>query len=195
MGVYEIISLVLNALIVLTGFSAVGLYLWQQHTNRRTAATLVITQVDRIETTIKSILSIEELTEKDVYQFKQILSQNYWDQHRYLLSKYLGECNVRLVEDFYSNVEEIEKAREAIVVEITTTWSNKDFIYQEQLLKEIYENKSFDVKQSGLDDFGKYGQGFSAALPMNMLKRSIGSYKPLSGTMAYEKLWKLSYHS
>ena len=137
MGVYEIISLVLNALIVLTGFSAVGLYLWQQHTNRRTAATLVITQVDWIETTIKSILSIEELTEKDVYQFKQILSQNYWDQHRYLLSKYLGECNVRLVEDFYSNVEEIEKAREAIVVEITTTWSNKDFIYQEQLLKEI----------------------------------------------------------
>ena len=92
-------------------------------------------------------------------------------------------------------MEEIEKAREAIVVEITTTWSNKDFIYQEQLLKEIYENKSFDIKQSGLDDFGKYGQGFSAALPMNMLKRSIGSYKPLSGTMAYEKLWKLSYHS
>lgn len=195
MSTYEILSLICNGLVVLTGFSAVGLYLWQQHTNRRTAATLIVTQVDQVEANVRQLQDAETLSNAVVYKSKRILSQNYWEDIRHVLSRYLGESNVRIIEDFYSCAEEIEKAREAICREVIITWENKDFIYQKKVLEEIYTDQNVNIEKTALKKFGDYGKGFSAALPSDMLKHHIDSFVRLSGTVAYDKLRKLSYHS
>ena len=195
MNIFDIISLIFDGLIVLTGFSAVGLYLWQQHSNRRTAATLIVTQVDQIEESIKHLQNADRINNVVIYKSKRILAQNYWENNRHILSRYLGESNMRLIEDFYSCAEEIEKAREAICREVTVTWENKDFIYQRKLIEEIYADPDVVISKTPLEKFADYGNGFTAALPSDMLKRDINQFQRLSGTVAYDKLRKLSYHS
>ncbi len=193
---FEIINLVFNGLIMVTGFSAIGLYLYQKRVEKRTAATLVLTQIDNIQENIKKLRENPKLDEVTVFKSKQILARNHWEENRHILSKRLGERNVRLIEDFYSLAEELERAQKAIIYEITTTWENKDYIYQEKVLEEIYNDHNFNVlKDSPLDLFGRFGHGFSAAIPLNMVYENLARYKSLSGTVAYDKLWKISYHS
>ena len=49
MHIYDIIELVINGLIMVTGFSAIIIYKTQQRYSRQTAATMVVTQIDNIE--------------------------------------------------------------------------------------------------------------------------------------------------
>lgn len=194
MDAYEAISLIINGIIALTGFSAIIIYILQQCDKKRTAATLVVTQIDSIEAGIAHLKSMDKVSEGNVYQSRKLLAHNYWAEYRHLLSRLLGESNVRIIEGFYTQAEEIEKAREAICQEVVDTWKNKDLVYQNLLAQEIISTGSFDDKNSPIEKFGKYGSGFTARLPSAMLEKSLANFNTISGTVAYDKLLKKSYH-
>lgn len=195
MKYYEIISVVINGIIALTGFSAIGLYLLQQYTKKHVAATLIITQIDEIEENIKALRNEKTLNEITIYNTKRILRRNYWEENRHLLSRQLGENNVKILDEFYSQAEEIEKSKQMISHAVTITWDNKDLVYQTKLAEEICSTGTFDIKNSRLNLFDKFGTAFSPQLPMDMIKRDLSNYQSISGTVAYDKLRSISNHS
>ena len=102
MTTFEIWSLIINGFIAIAGFSAIIIYKAQKRDKIKTAATIVISQIDSIEDVIKDLRSKNPLTNEIVYKSKPILDNNAWSQSKYLLSKRLGGDNVRLIENFYA---------------------------------------------------------------------------------------------
>lgn len=195
MSKYEILSLIINFLVMIAGFSAIIIYKLQQNDKKRTAATLIITQIDFIENNIKLLKEADRIDEVFLFKTKRILEHNYWAENRHLLSKKLGTNNIRIIENFYSQVEEIEKSREIICNEMIKTWENKELVYQSKLATEIMENQNFDIKKSRLSVFESYGTAFSARLPKEHLFKTLDNFNYISGTIAYDLLRKFSYHS
>lgn len=193
MHIYDMIELVINGLIMVTGFSAIIIYKTQQRYSRQTAATMVVTQIDNIENNLKKLKDSDTIDEILLFKTNQILEHNYWNDSRHLLLRYLGTNNVRILDDFYSRVEEIEKSRKIIFDEMSKTWEYKELVYQFNLAKELSQKENFDVDTSWLINFKKHGSSFSASLPKDYLCKNINYINYVSGTVAYDILRKMSY--
>lgn len=193
MHIYDIIELVINGLIMVTGFSAIIIYKTKQRYSRKTAATMVVTQIDNIENNLKKLKDSDTIDEILLFKTNQILEHNYWNDSRHLLLRYLGTNNVRILDDFYSRVEEIEKSRKIIFDEMSKTWEYKELVYQFNLAKELSQKENFDVDTSWLINFKKHGSSFSANLPKDYLCKNINYINYVSGTVAYDILRKMSY--
>ena len=68
MSTYEIISLIINTLIMVAGFSAIIIYKVQKRDKIKTAATILISQIDAIESIIKDLRSTNPLTNEIIYK-------------------------------------------------------------------------------------------------------------------------------
>ncbi len=197
MTTFEIGSLIINGFIAIAGFSAIIIYKAQKRDRVKTAATIVISQIDSIEGVIKDLQGNNPLTNEIVYKSKPILDYNVWSQSKYLLSKKLGGDNVRLIENFYAQAEEIEKSRKAICHELIIAWEHKDYILQKHIAE--ISNLAEEQRLKAMMDFNNRFEGnskvFSPQLPINILLHNLSQFKCLLGTSAYEKLRKMSYHS
>lgn len=194
---FETYSLIINGLIAITGFSAIIIYKVQKIDQIRAAATIVISQIDSIEVAIKNLQGNNPLTNEVVYKSKPILEDNLWTQSKYLLSKKLGGDNVRLVDDFYAQAEEIEKSRRAICHELIVAWEHKDYVLQKYLAD--ISGLSGEQREKSLaefnDKFEANSKIFSPQLPISILLDNLSQFRYLLGTSAYEKLRKISYRS
>ena len=194
---YEIISLIINALIMVAGFSAIIIYKVQKRDKIKTAATILISQIDAIESIIKDLRSTNPLTNEIIYKSKVILDRNYWSESKYLLFKKLGTDNVRLIEEFYAHAEDIEKSREAICHELISAWEHKDFILQKFIAD--YSTYPDEQRSKSLQDLSKNFEAsskvFSPSLPISILVNNLSQFNYLLGTTAYKKLSNISYRS
>ena len=194
---YEIISLIINALIMVAGFSAIIIYKVQKRDKIKTAATILISQIDAIESIIKDLRSTNPLTNEIIYKSKVILDRNYWSESKYLLFKKLGTDNVRLIEEFYAHAEYIEKSREAICHELISAWEHKDFILQKFIAD--YSTYPDEQRSKSLQDLSKNFEAsskiFSPSLPISILVNNLSQFNYLLGTTAYKKLSNISYRS
>lgn len=197
MTTFEIWSLIINGFIAIAGFSAIIIYKAQKRDKIKTAATIVISQIDSIEDVIKDLRSKNPLTNEIVYRSKPILDNNAWSQSKYLLSKRLGGDNVRLIENFYAQAEEIEKSRRAICHELIIAWEHKDYILQKHMadILNLTEEQRGKTLAEFNDKFENNPKIFSPHLPISILVNNLSQFRYLLGTSAYEKLRKISYHS
>ena len=197
MSTYEIISLIINTLIMVAGFSAIIIYKVQKRDKIKTAATILISQIDAIESIIKDLRSTNPLTNEIIYKSKVILDRNYWSESKYLLFKKLGTDNVRLIEEFYAHAEDIEKSREAICHELISAWEHKDFILQKFIAD--CSTYSDERRSKSLQDLSKNFEAsskvFSPSLPISILVNNLSQFNYLLGTTAYKKLSSISYRS
>lgn len=197
MTTFEIWSLIINGFIAIAGFSAIIIYKAQKRDRIKTAATIVISQINSIEDVIKDLRSNNPLTNEIVYKSKSILENNTWSESKYLLSKRLGGHNVRLIEDFYAQAEELEKSRRAICHELIIAWEHKDYILQKHIAETVNlsEEQRRKVLEELNDKFECNSKTFSPHLPISILVDNLSQFRYLLGTSAYEKLRKISYHS
>ena len=197
MSTYEIISLIINTLIMVAGFSAIIIYKVQKRDKIKTAATILISQIDAIESIIKDLRSTNPLTNEIIYKSKVILDRNYWSESKYLLFKKLGTDNVRLIEEFYAHAEDIEKSREAICHELISAWEHKDFILQKFIAD--CSTYSDERRSKSLQDLSKNFEAsskvFSPSLPISILVNNLSQFNYLLGTTAYKILSSISYRS
>ena len=139
MTTYEILSLIVDALVMIAGFSAIVIYWHQRKAKVKTAATVILSQIDSIEATVIG-LQKNQKTNVTIYRSKVVLDVNHWVNSKYLLSRKLGGDNVRLIDVFYEQAEEIEKSRSAVCHELVIAWDHKDYFLQKKNIKEIYMN-------------------------------------------------------
>ena len=195
MELYQIISLIIDGLVMMAGFSAIVIYVIQQRDKKKTAATLIVTQIDHIESNIRLLADADSVDEVLIYKAKHLLDFNYWDDNRYFLIKKLGVNNIKVIDDFYSKVEEIEKSRMIVSEEVMNTWKCKELVYQFQLSNEIIADSNFNIEKSKVLKFARSGDTFSARLPKDYLIKHLNSFDYISGTVAYDKLRKMSYYT
>ena len=81
---------------IAVGASALVIYILQRRNQIKSAATLLKSQIDSIETIVKEFKSKEILTYDEIYKSKVILSKNYWEESKHLLVKKLGVDGVNL---------------------------------------------------------------------------------------------------
>lgn len=194
---FQIFSLAIDGLVALAGFSAIFIYIAQRRIQKRTAATLVITQIDHIEIVTNDLRSNNPLSNEIVYFSKVILTENYWEKYRHLLSKKLGANNIKLIETFYEQAEELEKSRKDISHELVTAWEHKDLILQSRIANLSYVSEEDRINKINQlkEHFEECTKVFTPNLPIMILVNNLEAFRPLSGTTLYDKLWKYSYRS
>lgn len=192
MELYEVISLIINAVIMIAGFSAVIIYILQRRDARKTAASLIVLQIDQIESVVLSLRKNAILTNEIVYKSKVILTKNYWEETKHLLSKKLGHRNIKFIEEFYSQAEELEKSRKEICHELVKTWEHKSLFVQQRIA--VFSESRDEMLPESIEKFERQTKIFTANLPIDILLTNLSQFKPLSGGEAYERLVKLSYN-
>ena len=116
---------ILDIALVFVGASAFITYKLQVKKEQKTAATLVVKQIQDIESIIKPLKSAKQLNGEMIYRCKQIITKNYWNEYRHFLLKDMKDSYLSKIEEFYSNAEELEKSRASICNELSNTFNNK----------------------------------------------------------------------
>lgn len=196
MTTYEILSFIVDALVMIAGFSAIVIYWHQRRAKVKTAATVILSQIDSIEATVTGLRKNQK-TNVTIYKSKVVLDINHWVNSKYLLSRKLGGDNVRLIDVFYEQAEEIEKSRSAVCHELVIAWDHKDYFLQKKIAEcfDMDEHERKKTLHLFSVNFEQNGDLFDPSLPKEILDENLMQFRFLSGTTAYEKLKKISYHS
>lgn len=188
-----------DLLLTLVGLSAFAVYYVEKHDRMRTAATLVISQIDEIDEQISTLKHEPQLNEIIIYNAKTILTQNIWEQYKHLFTKVLDTSEYNRVQTYYDNAERVERVRGEIVDMIETAWHDKSSVISQTIAELIGKYKDNPEK---LDQeitifkeyFRKVNTGFTADVSIQSLIVGLNNYYPLNGTTAYKKLKKYSFN-
>lgn len=189
-----------NLLLVAVGFSAFAVYQWQKRDQCRTAATLVLGEIDLVEKRISNLTNEGQLNNISIYYSQSVLTENLWDNYKHLLIKRLSASEVELVSHFFENAQRIETARSDILESIRNDWNHASLVehYFAGMLTNVYLRKSKADKlnediETFKDVFGALELTLTSNLSIRLLNKYLDNFSVLSGTTAYEKIQKLSF--
>lgn len=206
MKIYEIITLCINFLVMIAGFSAIVIYIKQQREKRKTAATLILNQIDDIESTIEKFKDLythsseKIINDESIYLSRAIPDVGAWDEYKHIVLKYLSQNEIEIINHFFENAYRVEKARADIIYCFKLNWNNKSLITQ--LMNGKFHDPTFVIPQewntNAFDLVKRFyeannGQSFMPKIADDLLYSEIQNYVRINGTMVYEKLRKLSY--
>lgn len=192
MELYEILSLIINLLVVITGCFAIIVYRIQESNKVKTAARLVMSQIKQIEGNVLLLKNTPNLNAHAVYASKSLLPNNYWEENRHLLTRKFDDNQKQIIDNFYSSAEEIEKARHDICIEMTNTWNNKDLVFQYMLMNGINDEETNEILVEKLNEYDQSSKVYFPKLPIDHLIKNLSAFQSISGTVVFDKLYKLS---
>lgn len=194
--------------LVFVGASAFLTYLLQVKNERKTAAALIVEQIDSIEKIVEDLKGSylhnkRTLDDKTVYLSRVIDYGGAWDSYKHLMIKYLSNSELELLQKFFYSAYQIEKTKSDIIYCFKLSWNNKSLVTH--LINGKFHDPTFECtistgkKQTTPDDlinkFHELNQnatGFSAQISYDSLYAELDDYSALSGTTAYDKLLKLA---
>ena len=192
MSLYEILSLVLSGLVIFTGCFAILVYYFQERNKIKTAARLVMSQISQIETNVAILQNEQNLNVNVIYASKSLLPHNYWEENKHHLTRKFNESQKHTIDFFYASAEEIEKARKNICNSIDNSWKNKDLVFQYMLMSGIANGEDNDVLYERLNKYDQSPTTYFPKLPIDYLMKNLYKFSPISGTVVFNKLYKLS---
>lgn len=199
---------VFDIALIIVGASAFITYLLQAKNERKTAAALIIEQINSIEKIIEDLRSTylhnkKDLDDKSVYLSRVIDYDGAWSSYKHLVIKQLSNSEFDLLQKFFNSAYQIEKTKSDIIYCFKLSWNNKSLVTH--LINGKFHDPTFECststngKKTTPDDlinkFHELNQnatGFSAQISYNGLYAELDNYTALSGTTAYEKLLKLA---
>lgn len=189
----------INIFLVIVGLSAFGVYFWQKHDDKRTAATLLKSQINSIEKNISVLKEDHRLGNTSVYHAKKILNDNSWEKYKHLFVKILDQSEVDIIQKFFDNAEQIERARLEILNTMIVSWTHQSLIQHEFALGALGERPD-DFKQffkAKIDFFNDIMKNLDLAytpeIAISSLVKALDNFTLLSGTTAYQKIQKYSF--
>ena len=189
--------------LVAVGASAFITYYWQKSNEKRAAATLILDQIDSIEKVVRGLKeeyhhNNEDLNDHAVYLSKEIVYSGVWDKYQYLMVRMLSQSELDLIQSFFASSYQIEKARADIVYSFKLGWKYKTLarsLIVAKFMDPTYEADMETKKQlvqHYLDD-AEVSHQFNPKIAYDVLYAELNSFQMLSGTTAYEKLYKKSF--
>lgn len=204
MTLYEIISIITNAIIALCGSIAFFIFKSQQKEKLRTAATVIVGQISEIENKVIQLKNAK-LELALIYKMPTILGENYWEQHKHLFAKRLSMPEFQLVQDFFDKSELIERRRKELLDILMTAWKDKSIVKHEVFGQLMKEYSLPDVSDDKILELNKKLEKFDSLLSpteiinlpnilFETMDKNIQSITLLTGTSAFQKLYKKSYN-
>ena len=121
--------------LVIVGASAFITYLLQIWNERKTAAALIIEQINSIEEIIEDLKNTylhnnNTLDDNSVYLSREIIYAGAWSSYKHLMIKYLTNPEFDLLQKFFNSAYQIEKTRSDIIHCFKLGWNNKSLVCQ-----------------------------------------------------------------
>ena len=132
-----------DVFLIAVGLSAMIVYIFQKRDKKRSAATLILGQIDSIEEKIGILKNGHQLNNVVVYHSKTIISENTWEKYKHLFAKELSQSEHRMIQNFFDTAEQLERTRADIVMVIKNAWADKSSV-EHQIIGEMIKN---DVKR------------------------------------------------
>lgn len=206
MNIYEIITLCINFLVMIAGFSAIIIYVKQQREKKKTAATLILNQIDEIECTIEKLKDLyihsseKIISDESIYLSRAIPADGAWNDYNHIVLKDLSQNEIQLLNQFFDNAYRVEKARADLIYSFKLNWNNKSLITQ--LMNGKFYDPTFIIPQdwniTSTDLVNRFieannAQSFMPKIAFDLFYSEIQNYVHINGTTVYEKLHKISY--
>ena len=131
---------IVNIFVILGGVSAFIIYATQRRASVKSAFTMVINQIDGIEEVISKLRSTQadgKLCNEEVFKSDQILSRNFWSEYKHLIMRQLDQTDIKILDEFFYNAEQIELARKSIIKAMENGWHSKALAEQYILAKDF----------------------------------------------------------
>lgn len=97
-------SLIKDILLVLTGFSAMALYVYQERKKVSEAASLITNQIEELHSRLNEISSYiddQNIDFASFYSSQPIFRTNYWDQNKHYFIREIDPFSFNAIEEFY----------------------------------------------------------------------------------------------
>lgn len=186
-----------NLLLVGVGLSAFGVYYWQKRDEEHIAATLVKGQIDSIEKCLTLLKSDYQLNGLSIYHSKVIIKDNLWDKYKHLLIRRLSQSEADVIQRFFDNAEQVERARSDTINLMSLSWEYKAKVEIEIAGDFIKNNSDLGTVSpqiaAFLNSYNPYDISYIPAIVTNALVKQLTDVDMLSGTTAYQKIQSLSY--
>ncbi len=194
--------------LIMVGASAFITYVLQVRNEKRTAAALIIEQIDSTEKIIDELKNTylhnnKKLDDTSVYLSREITYDGAWDSYKHLIIKELSHSEFDLLQRFFNSAYQIEKTKSDIIHCFKLSWNNKSLVTH--LINGKFNDPTYEcpedsngnkkIPSSLITEFNqanKSASGFSAQISYDGLYAELENYKQLSGTTAYAKLLKLA---
>jgi len=223
--IQKIISLVtteafVDFFLVFGGASAFGIYVSQKKAEQKSAFTIILNQIDSVETSIAKLRDAKaenNLGNPSVYKSDPIITQNHWSQYKHLVMNKLDQTDIKLLDEFFYNAEQINIARQAIIKIMDTSWDRKCSITQELIsdllskeieninIQEVEENDILEKSNElntivnkkislFLNAFYRNENIFTPDIPVSILIKHLSLYSHISISPTYKKIKKFSFN-
>ena len=178
-------------------------YIFQKRDKKRSAATLILGQIDSIEEKIGILKNGHQLNNVVVYHSKTIISEKTWEKYKHLFAKELSQSEHRMIQNFFDTAEQLERTRADIVMVIKNAWADKSSV-EHQIIGEMIKNDVITTsmpnemrssKEMTLfqDRYKPLDLVFTPDIAINSFVNNLNNFTMLSGTTAYEKIQHYSF--
>ena len=190
-----LISLIFEGIVALGAIFAFLVYFLNNRNRQRTAATIVLIQIDEIEKTLENMkmwIAKGDLRSEVLYELNRY-SCDAWDTNKHLLIKKLNTKDYESIGMFYVNVKNILNALNDLIILLNTAWEAKQYYIAESVAKFINDGKTDNETQEFLNKYSGSDFIFTPTVSMKSLVVNMHIYTKMSGTTAYANLRKASY--
>lgn len=194
--------------LIIVGASAFVTYLLQVRNERRTAAALIIEQINSIEKIIDDLKDTylhnnNTLSDDAVYLSREIIFDGAWATYKHLMIKQLSNSEFELLQKFFNSAYQIEKTKSDILFCFKLGWEHKSMVHQ--FINGKFHDPTFSLPntytgmEKGSDELiqlfiaaNQSTTAFNPNIAYRGLYAELNNYSPISGTTAYNKLLKLA---
>ncbi|WP_367569055.1 hypothetical protein [Lacrimispora sp.] len=182
-------------LLVIGALGAFLIYWWQKRAEKKTACTLILTQIDETEKAVDSLRRIENRQGYPIYKEPDLLNRNFWEENKVLLIRSLKGSDIDVLDRYYSNIFQIQKGKTELVEALKNSWKWRSLGYNLILkeLEELTEEKAIKEKRECISKYEMEDGFFNPSFGIHVLTEGLNNFASIKGSTTYELLEKNSY--
>ena len=103
-NIYEIIRIIIDALLVFGGFGAFIVYWWQKRNEKSDAASLVVLQIEDLTyklLEVNDMIVDGMINETSFYETLDIINDNQWEKYKHLFVNKIDSFSYKIINSFY----------------------------------------------------------------------------------------------
>lgn len=109
---FNLLSIIINGLLLITGFFAIIVYWLQERKKKIEAASLIVAQINEIQDAAKEIASYilnGKLNETAFYEMLPIINDNLWEKYKHYFVKKMDARSYSSINEFYKYAQEMQE--------------------------------------------------------------------------------------
>ena len=195
-NIYQIFSIISSIAVIFASFFAVYQYKQQKKSELKTAFTSIVNEINQIDSVVYELYKLSDngnLKSIDLYSSAPVIEENYWNRYKHLVMKELDQTDIKVLDEFYYNATQIERARKEISHDLAQNWLLK----AQTMLNEKLEilKKSMEKPEDDTYFYKFYNDAFTflPGVPYEIFLKYFTLYRPIMTSVTYKKLVELSY--